>query len=118
MSKELKIKRDRRERRKNRTRKVLKGTMIVPRFCVVKTNKYVYCQFIDDLNSRTLLGIHSKEISKDIANVAISEKLGELAGKKAMENKISRVIFDRGASRYTGKVKAVAEGARKSGLRF
>jgi large subunit ribosomal protein L18 len=118
MSKELERKRIRLERRKHRTRSQIKGTNMVPRLCVVKSNRYIYCQLIDDVAGKALFGIHSKSIDKSTSTVVSSEKLGEAVGAQALEKGIKKIVFDRGASRYTGRVKAVAEGARKAGLKF
>ncbi len=85
-----------------------------PRLNVFISNNHIYGQIIDDKKGITLVSANDKEVDKKGGKtVNISQKVGELLGQKAKEKKISKVIFDRGARRYHGRVKALAEGARK-----
>ena len=119
MLNELKKKNHKRRMRVFRNRKKLKGTSEKPRLCVCKTNKNIYLQLIDDTKGLTLAGIGtlSKDISlkksKDSAKV-LGTKIAELA----KQNKIDKVVFDRGRFKYHGIVAEIAEAARNAGLKF
>lgn len=101
-----------RERRKNRTRAKINGTAERPRLSVFRSNCYTYAQLIDDEAGKTLVGVSIKKTKGS------SEKLGELIVKKAIEKGIKKAIFDRGNYKYHGRIKAVAEEARKMGLQI
>jgi large subunit ribosomal protein L18 len=113
-----------RRRRALRVRKSLKGTADCPRMSVHRSLRNISVQFVDDEQGRTLAAIST--LSPDFrqkhsgggATVAAAELLGTMAGEAAGGLKIEKVIFDRGSYRYHGRVKAVAEGARKAGLQF
>lgn len=106
-------------RRKVRVRGKVSGTSSIPRLAVSKSNTSIYAQLIDDVKGITLIGLHSKSISKNTTvNIENSLKLGQLLAKKALESNIYKVVFDRRGRKYTGKIASFAEGARKSGLRF
>lgn len=108
-----------RERRHRKIRTILKGTTERPRLVVFKSNKHIYTQLVDDTASKTLISANDlelKDLKKKKSEIAFS--VGELVAKKALEKKISEVVFDRGGNQYTGRIKAVAEGARKGGLKF
>lgn len=115
-----------RTRRHKRVRAKVSGTINKPRLCVFRSNKHVYASLIDDEKGITLLTANDKEIKKTKAEkeekisgkVAISFKVGELIAQKALKNKIEKVVFDRGGYKYHGRVKALADGARKGGLKF
>ena len=112
-----------RSRRHIRVRKTVKGTPERPRLCVFKSAKNIYAQVIDDTKGTTLVAAAST--GKDFAgfdghkgNIDAATKLGEAIGKKAGEKGIKKVVFDRGGNVYHGRIKAVAEAARKAGLEF
>ncbi|MFH1541349.1 MAG: 50S ribosomal protein L18 [Elusimicrobiota bacterium] len=106
-------------RRKARIRKKIFGTVEKPRMVIHKSNKYMYVQFVDDLNGKTLLSISSSTLKlKNAANIAAAVSLGEVAGKKAVSIGITQVVFDRGGYIYHGRVLAFADSARKTGLKF
>ena len=89
---------------------------------VFKSNKNIYAQVID-LNGNVLVSATSnskemKEILKDKSGVEIAEVVGENIAKKAIEKNIKDVVFNKGPYMYIGRVKALAEGARKAGLNF
>ncbi len=107
-------------KRKQSIRKKIGGTPERPRLSVFKSNKYTYVQAIDDTKGVTLAAASNVEKDQRVIKnkVADLEKLGALIGKRLLEKKIDTVVFDRNGSRYHGKVKAVAEGARKAGLHF
>lgn len=90
-----------------------------PRLVVFRSNKHIHAQLIDDSVSKTLVAaadLELKDLKKKKSEIAFA--VGELAAKKAIEKNISEVVFDRGGYKYTGRVKALADGARKGGLKF
>lgn len=115
-------KREHRNKIKRRIRKKIKGTSNRPRLSVFRSNKHIYAQLIDDIKGNTLVAASSLEkeldIKEDAANTEIAQAVGTLIGKKAREAGIETVVFDRSGYRYHGRVKALADSARKSGLKF
>jgi len=114
-------KQKRRERIKMRIRKIVSGDAARPRLTVFRSNKQIYVQIINDLTGETLVSAssRSKEISE--AKVTKSEKaglVGTAIAKKASAAGISNVVFDRNGYLYHGRVKTLAEAARKEGLKF
>jgi large subunit ribosomal protein L18 len=118
--KELKSK----NRRISRVRRNITGTAEKPRLSIHRSLNHIYAQLINDVEGITILSASSKsgEIAEDIkkakSKVEKSKVVGALVAKKAIEAKVETVIFDRGAFRYHGRVKAVADGAREGGLKF
>ena len=111
----------RRAQIRKRQRNKLKGTTERPRLSVFRSNKSIYAQIIDDTSGQTLASCSSRlkdlnlqPLSKTEQSLAVGEKLAELAKAQGIET----VVFDRGGYRYHGRVKALAEGARKGGLNF
>ena len=110
-----------RQRRAVKTRAKIFGTLSRPRLAVFRSNRYSYVQLIDDVKGVTLASASTKELvkaghKKDKTTTA--QQLGALIGERAKEKGISQAVFDRRSYRYHGRVKAIAEGARKSGLAF
>ncbi len=106
-----------RNRRRAKIRSRVSGTPLMPRLAVFKSNKHISAQLIDDVHSVTLGSAHSRDIAKGTL-LEKSTQLGLALAKFAQTKKIDKVVFDRGGFMYTGCVKAVAEGARKGGLKF
>lgn len=111
----------RRLRIKQRIRKVVNGTSNRPRMSVFRSNKQIYVQLIDDTNSQTLVSASSKE--KDVTETKMTKidqakEVGKLIAKKAKEQGIESVVFDRNGYLYHGRVKSLAEAAREEGLKF
>ncbi|HUD04486.1 MAG TPA: 50S ribosomal protein L18 [Patescibacteria group bacterium] len=108
------------ERRKTRIRAKVQGTAVKPRLSVFRSNKHIYAQIIDDVKKQTLTGASEQELKlADKTNKSSRAKeIGLLIAKKAAAKKVTAVVFDKGAYRYHGRVKAVAEGAREGGLKF
>lgn len=106
--------------RRKRIRSKISGTLERPRLAVYRSNKYIYAQIIDDTKGHTLVSISGslKENKEKTKKCDVSRKLGKKLAEKALEKKISQVVFDRGGCRYLGRVKAFAEGAREGGLKF
>ena len=112
---------ERRNRIKSRVRKIITGTAERPRLSVFRSNKEIYVQIINDSKGETLVAAGS--IEKDIVSQTgnKSEKaalVGELIAKKALDAGIDKVVFDRNGYLYHGRVKKLAEAARKGGLKF
>lgn len=111
------------QRRAMRVRKKLRGTASKPRLCVVKSNKHIQVQLIDDENHKTLgsTATFAKEYQNTEfckKNKTSAAKLGETIAKIAKEQNISEVIFDRGPFKYHGLLAALADSAREAGLQF
>lgn len=109
------------KRRIKRVRNRISGTNERPRLCIFLSNRFVYTQLINDVDGKTLASASSKELKgvKDNGkSVKESNMVGELLAKKAKEKDISKAVFDRRGYKYHGRVKAIAEGARKGGLIF
>jgi large subunit ribosomal protein L18 len=112
-----------RDRRKTRTRARIAGTASRPRLSVFRSNKYVSVQLIDDEAGKTLASASTRVLAKEKkekkeSKVGQAEKIGETIAKKAAEKGVKEAVFDRGNYKYHGRVKSVAEGARKSGLKI
>ena len=104
-------------------RKTLSGTSSRPRLSVFRSNKHMYAQVIDDEAGNTIVSASTvqADVKKGLDktnNVEAAKKLGEVIAKKALDNGIKTVVFDRGGYIYQGKVKALAEAAREAGLDF
>jgi len=104
----------------NRVRAKISGTSSIPRLSVFRSNKGMYLQLIDDENSKTMTSANMKEIKskKGMTKIDIGTELGKIIAEKALKINIKRIVFDKGSYRYHGRVKAVAESARNSGLQF
>lgn len=110
-------------RRALRVRKKVQGTDTKPRMCVVKTNKHIQVQLINDEAGKTVaaLSTKSKELQKTPytkKNKASAKALGEMIAEKAKKLGISEVVFDRGPFRYHGILAELADSARAGGLQF
>ncbi len=113
-----KVKRDKIYRRQYRTRAKMVGTAIKPRLSVFRSLSHIYAQAIDDIKRVTLVAVADTELTTKGKKADLALAMGELMGKKLQDKKISQIVFDRGAYKYHGRVKAVAEGLRKSGIKF
>ena|SRR5438093_12866534 len=117
---------DRRERVHLRQRKRISGTNERPRLSVFRSASHIYAQLIDDLHGRTLVSAASTEpavkasFAKDIrgSNRKGAETVGKVIAERSLEKGIKRVVFDRGGFLYHGRIRAVADAARKAGLEF
>jgi len=112
---------DNRYRRHLRVRKKVEGTAVRPRLVVFRSSKHIYAQLVDDQRNVTIAGAADTSEGVQIegkGKVARSFALGRLIAAKAKEKGIAKVVFDRGGYQYHGRVKAVADGARKGGLEF
>ncbi|MBN2546155.1 MAG: 50S ribosomal protein L18 [Spirochaetes bacterium] len=116
----MELQKKRRLRRKRIIRKQLAGTLKKPRLSVFKSNKYIYVQAINDDDGNTIAASSSlnlkakdRKLNKDVAF-----KVGEEIAKKLLEKKINEAVFDRNGFLYIGRVKSLADGARKQGIKF
>ncbi len=110
---ELKTRRHRRVRRK------VAGTPERPRLAVFRSNRHIVAQVIDDTAGRTLAAASSLEAplrAKPTGNQEAAKAVGRLVAERAREHGVTRVVFDRGGSRYHGRVAALADAAREAGL--
>lgn len=118
-TKELLDRQAARRRRHNRVRRRIQGSSECPRLTVFRSNRGIYAQVIDDLEGRTLATASSTEIKESgLRKSEAAMKVGELLAGKIKEQKIDRIVFDRGSYQYHGRVKALAEGVRKGGIQF
>ena len=112
----------RRNRIKQRIKKVISGTPEYPRLSVFRSNKEIYCQVIDDLNGKTIVQTSSRDKAildlKLKSNIEISFNVGKSVAEQAVKKGIDKIKFDRGGYLYHGRVKSLAEGAREGGLKF
>lgn len=110
----------RRVKRKKSIRGKMKGTPERPRLSVFRSNKNIYIQAIDDISGTTLISVSNleKELKEVKSTVEGASKLGTVAGERLKEKKIETVVFDRNGFLYHGRIKAVADGIRKAGLKF
>lgn len=113
-------KNDRRQRIKNRIRKIVSGTESKPRLSVFRSNKEIYAQIVDDVTGKTISAASSrdKEISSKGTKTEIAALVGKLVAEKAIKTGVSTISFDRGGYLYHGRVKSLADGAREAGLKF
>jgi len=115
-------KRTPRERRKLGIRKNISGTGERPRMSVFRSSKHIYVQVIDDTTGKTLAcaSTLSPEFEGKLEGdkKAAAKKVGELAAKKCIAANIQAVVFDRNGFIYTGRIAALADGARAGGLQF
>lgn len=112
-----------RHKRTLRVRKHLRGSNVKPRLCVIKTNKHIQVQIIDDETGRTLgatstFAAEFRETEFNKKNIPSARKLGEKIAEIAKEQNIKELVFDRGCSKYHGILAALADAAREGGLQF
>jgi len=103
--------------RKKRIRAKISGTATCPRLSVFRSLQNIFVQIIDDENEKTLLSVNLKEVAKK-NDLAGAMKIGKMVADKCKKSKIEKVVFDRSGYKYHGKVKVIAEEARKNGLKF
>jgi large subunit ribosomal protein L18 len=122
----IKTKDDRRHRIQLRQRKRIMGTEARPRLSVFRSLSHIYAQVIDDLRGQTLASASTVDASlkavlgRDVrgGNVRGAEAVGKAIAERAIEKGVKRVVFDRSGFLYHGRVRAVADAARKAGLEF
>jgi large subunit ribosomal protein L18 len=108
---------ERRLRVKRGIRRKVSGTASSPRLSVFRSNRHTYAQLIDDIAGKTLVSASTFAAEvKGETPVAVAHQVGIMLAERAKEAGIEKAVFDRNGYRYHGRVKAVAEGARKAGL--
>ncbi|RSK42099.1 MULTISPECIES: 50S ribosomal protein L18 [Mangrovimonas] len=114
-------KNERRQRIKNRVRKIVSGTEARPRLSVFRSNKEIYAQIVDDVTGKTIASSSSRD--KEISSAKgtkteVATLVGKSVAEKALKAGVETISFDRGGYLYHGRVKSLAEGAREAGLKF
>ena len=112
---------ERRQRIKNRIRKIVSGTEARPRLSVFRSNKELYAQIVDDITGKTISAASSRDKDIQSAKGNKTEKaalVGKAIAEKALKAGVETISFDRGGYLYHGRVKSLAEGAREAGLKF
>ena len=117
------IKKERRIRVKKRVRKKIYGTSETPRLTVYKSNRYLYVQAIDDSSGKTIASATTlekafEEFGRNRKSLKAAEKLGEVIAERIKEIGIKKIVFDRNGYPFHGRVKTIADAARKAGLKF
>lgn len=109
---------NRRNRIKAYIRRKISGTAQRPRLTVFRSNTQIYAQLIDDVQGRTIASASSLGMKEKMTKTEQAAKVGAIVAKTAQESGISEVVFDRNGYLYHGRVKQLAEAARKGGLKF
>jgi large subunit ribosomal protein L18 len=109
--------------RQGRVRRKVRGTAERPRLCVFRSEKHIYVQVISDDSGRTLFAASTlapdvRAQVKKSASVAAARAVGEMVGRRCVEQGITAAVFDRNGFLYHGRVRAIAEGAREAGLKI
>lgn len=112
-----------RQRRHRRVRAKLEGTNSRPRLCIFRSLNHIYAQVINDEQGHTLVTASTldpeiKDQTNGKAKSAQAQLVGTLVARRALDNGVKEVVFDRGGYQYHGRVKALAEAARQAGLKF
>jgi len=104
--------------RHRRVRKRVSGTAARPRLAVFRSNRYIYAQVIDDVAGSTLASASSteKDLRGERLNVETATKVGKLVAERARTAGVDQVVFDRGGFPFHGRIKALAEAARDTGV--
>ena len=119
--KRIELKSHKRTRRKTGLRKRIFGVPAKPRLTVFRSAKHIYVQVIDDLSGRTLASASTVEKANKIAtggNCKAAEQVGSAIAQRASQAGVKAIVFDRNGYRYHGRIKALADAARKGGLKF
>ncbi|HDH10257.1 MAG TPA: 50S ribosomal protein L18 [Deltaproteobacteria bacterium] len=117
----VELKKARKIRRHRRLRNRVSGTAQRPRLSVFKSNLYMYAQLINDIDGKTIASASNLEkefVKIKGAGIAAAEAVGTLVAERAIEKGVKEVVFDRSGYQYHGCVKALADAARKVGLKF
>jgi len=107
-------------KRHAKIRAVVSGTPERPRLAVFRSKAHIYAQVIDDVNMKTLCSASTveKDFEGNGSNIEAAKKIGKLIAERAQSKGVTNVVFDRGGFLYHGRVQALAESARESGLQF
>ncbi|MDP3888480.1 MAG: 50S ribosomal protein L18 [Candidatus Curtissbacteria bacterium] len=106
-------------KRKVRVRSKLREEKSLPRLSVFRSNTKIYAQIVDDRKGHTLVSVGLSDLEKNkVSKLEQATLVGKALAQKAKKSGIEKVVFDRGSYKYHGRIKALAEGARKGGLVF
>ncbi|MCU0660241.1 MAG: 50S ribosomal protein L18 [Candidatus Pacebacteria bacterium] len=111
------VKTEKRMRIKKKIRTRISGTNEIPRLSVFRSNQCIYAQLIDDTSGKTLAAASDAKLASG-SKAERALKVGAMIAEKAKEAKITKAVFDRNGFKYTGRIKSLADEARKSGLQF
>ena len=114
----VKFKNQVKSRRQNRVRAKISGTAEIPRLSVFRSLDHISAQLIDDAKGVTIVAVQDGEVKAGKTKTDKALEVGKLLGKKALEKKVSQAVFDKGAYKYHGRIKALADGAREAGLKI
>ena len=109
---------ERRLKIKTRVRGKISGTSECPRLSVFRSNKQIYAQVIDDVNGVTLASASSLKVDEKLPKKEMAAKVGEMIAVSAKEAGVEKVAFDRNGYLYHGRIKELADAARKGGQKF
>ncbi|MBD3280245.1 50S ribosomal protein L18 [Candidatus Dojkabacteria bacterium] len=109
---------DKQKRKRQKRVRIALKTQRKNRLVVFRSNRYISAQIVDDSTGWTLLGAIDREYDKKLSKTERAAKLGEEIAKLAVKKGIKEVVFDRSYYKYHGRIKALAEAARKNGLKF
>ena len=114
------LKDHKRTRRRAQIRRSVTGSPERPRLCVYKSLNHIYAQVIDDLAGKTLVAASTRDKGADgkTGNAQAASAVGQRLAEKAKAAGVTKVVFDRAGFRYHGRIKALADAARKGGLEF
>jgi large subunit ribosomal protein L18 len=104
--------------RKKRVRAIIRGTSKRPRLSIFRSNRHSYAQLIDDQSGRTIVSFSTRNLKEKKTKTGLAEALGQKLADLAKKAGVDSAVLDRGQYKYHGRVKAVAEGARKGGLKL
>ena len=116
----MKNKQEKRVRLKAKIRAKIRGTSERPRLSIFRSNKFIYAQLIDDAKGMTLIEASDLKIPKSNKSTKTerAKEVGRMIAETGLKSKIDKVVFDRNGFKYTGRIKLVADEARKGGLKF
>lgn len=112
------ITKNKKARRTKRVRSRTFGFTAKPRLSVFRSNRFIYAQIIDDEKQITLVSARGSEVNEEKNKTKVSFAVGQNIAQRALAKKIKKIVFDRGPYKFHGRIKALAEGARKAGLEF
>ncbi len=108
-------------KRQARVRKKINGTVECPRLSVFRSAKHIYAQIIEDATGKTLVAASTLSSNVDVSgggNVEAAKAVGSAIAKKALDQDITNVVFDRNGFLYQGRIQALADAAREAGLKL
>ncbi len=108
----------RRQKRKVRVKTKIKGIHKLPRLIVHRSHKRIYAQLIDNNGGKVIAQVTEKELKNKGTKTEKAFELGNIIGTKIIAKKIDMIVFDRSGYKYHGRIKSLADGARKAGLKF